>query len=239
MNGREPGREPHRPSLVERYALPPAEIERRSLALVDAALAGRFANADERAVAGRVVYAAGDLALAESLRFQGNAVTAAIEALRSGCPVVVDVRMVAAALDRTRLGRLGGELVCAIDLPGVAELAREQSVTRAIAGMRLASDRLDGAVVAIGNAPTALLALLDLVDAGMVRPACVIGMPVGFVAAAESKAELLRREIPAIAVTGTRGGSPLAAAAVNALLRLALEDAQGSAAAASLAGGAP
>ncbi|HZQ37155.1 MAG TPA: precorrin-8X methylmutase [Dehalococcoidia bacterium] len=232
------GSEPRALSLVERYALPPAEIERRSLALVDAALADRFADAGERAVAGRVVYAAGDLGLAERLRFQGRAVRAAVDALRAGCSIVVDVRMVAAALDRARLERLGSELVCAIDLPGVEALARELGVTRAIAGVRLAESRLDGAVIAIGNAPTALLALLDLIDAGTVRPACVIGMPVGFVAAAEAKAELARRGVPAIAVAGTRGGSPLAAAAVNALLRLAL-DAASPAATASRSGGAP
>lgn len=233
------GTEPRVPSLVERYALPPAEIERRSLALVDAALAGRFADADERVVAGRVVYAAGDLALAGSLRFQGHAVAAAIAALRAGCAVVVDVRMVAAALDRARLERLDSELVCAIELPGVADLAREQGVTRAIAGIRLAGSRLDGAIAAIGNAPTALLALLDLIDAGAVRPACVIGMPVGFVAAAEAKAELLRRGVPSISVVGSRGGSPLAGAAVNALLRLALDGASPPAAAAVRSSGAP
>ncbi len=232
------GREPRAPSLVERYALPPEEIERRSLAQVDAAIGGRFAGADERAVAGRIVYAAGDLPLAESIRFQGEPVAAAITALRAGCPVVVDVRMVAAALDRTRLQRLGNELVCAIELPGVVELARAQGVTRAIAGIRLAGPRLNGAVVAIGNAPTALLALLDLVDAGAVRPACVVGVPVGFVAAAESKAELLRRELPAIMISGTRGGSPLAGAAVNALLRLALDGAASAASATSRSGGA-
>jgi precorrin-8X/cobalt-precorrin-8 methylmutase len=227
------------PSLVDRYALPPAEIERRSLALVDAALAGRFADQDEGAVAGRVVYAAGDLALAASLRFRGEPLAKAIPALRAGCPLVVDVRMVAAALDRARLERLGNELVCAIDLPGVAELAREQGVTQAIAGIRLAGPRLDGAVVAIGNAPTALLALLDLIDAGSVRPACVIGMPVGFVAAAEAKAELLRRDVPAISVVGTRGGSPLAGAAANALLRLALDGSAVAVGQPSRFGGAP
>lgn len=233
------GSEARAPSLVERYALPPEEIERRSLALVDAALAGRFADAAERTAASRIVYAAGDLALAESIRFRGQAVSTAIVALRAGCPVVVDVRMVAAALDRSRLARLGSELVCAIELPGVAELAGEQGVTRAIAGIRLAGSRLNGAVVAIGNAPTALLALLDRIDAGAVAPACVIGMPVGFVAAAESKEALLRREVPAIAVAGTRGGSPLAAAAVNALLRLALDGGGPPAAVAPRSGGAP
>jgi precorrin-8X/cobalt-precorrin-8 methylmutase len=214
---------------VERYALPPAEIERRSLGMVDAALAGRFADPDERAVAGRVVYAAGDLALAGALRFTHAAVPAALAALRAGCRVAVDVRMLAAGVDRALCGRLGCELLCAIEAPGVAELARAQGVTRTLAGMRALRPYLDGALVVVGNAPTALLALLDLIDAGTVRPACVVGMPVGFVAAAESKAELLRRDLPAIVIEGTRGGSAPAAAALNALLRLALDGTPASA----------
>ncbi len=224
-------------SLVERYALAPAEIERRSLGTVQEAIAQRFANAQERAVAARVVYAAGDLALADSLRFREHPVPAALTALRSGCNVVVDVRMVAAALDRKRLAWLGCDLLCAIEAPGAADVARASGVTRSLAGIRQLIARLDGAVVAIGNAPTALLGLLDLVDAGAVRPACVIGMPVGFVAAAESKAELLRRDLPAVAISGTRGGSPLAAAALNALLRLALDPATTPAAAGDAIGG--
>ncbi|HLZ72421.1 MAG TPA: precorrin-8X methylmutase [Dehalococcoidia bacterium] len=211
-------------SLVERYALPPDEIERRSLGIVAPAVGERFADPGEQSVATRVVYAAGDLELARSLRFSCAPLPAAIAALRGRCHVVTDVRMVAAALDRARLQRLGCELLCAIDTPGVAEAARGAGVTRSLAGIRLLAARLDAAVVVIGNAPTALLGLLDLVDAGTVRPACVIGMPVGFVAAAEAKAELLRRHLPAIAIEGTRGGSAVAAAALNVLLRLALDE---------------
>ena len=208
-------------TLVERYVLPPTEIERRSLSHVNAALLGRFAEDDERAVATRICYAAGDLALADALCFAPGAVTAGVVALRSGAPLFVDVRMVAAGLDRARLAALGGELLCAIDAPEAAERAKASGLPRAVEAVRLLATRLDGAVCAIGNAPTALLALLDLCDAGEIHPALIVGMPVGFVAAAESKEELLTRSVPFVTLRGTRGGSPLVAAAINALLRLA------------------
>lgn len=208
-------------SLVERYVLPPDEIERRSLALVDQALADRFAG-DERRVAGRIVYAAGDLGLAEEIRFSSGAVAAGIAALRSGRAVVADVRMVAAGLDRARLDALGCPLVCAIEAPEAASRARVSRLPRSVEAIRLLAASFNGAIAVIGNAPTALLALLDLVDVGAVRPALIIGMPVGFVAAAESKQALVERDIPYVTVVGTRGGSPLAAASLNALARLAL-----------------
>lgn len=215
------GPRPATATLIERYALSPREIERRSLAYVESALRDRFADPQERAIAARVCYAAGDLTLAESLRFAPGAIAAAIQALQRGCLLCADVRMVAVGLDRRRLERLGCGLVCAIDTPAAAARARESGLPRAVEAMRLLAPRLNGAVCAIGNAPTALLALLDAVDAGIARPALIIGMPVGFVAATEAKAELMARPIPHIAIAGTRGGSPPTAAAVNALLRLA------------------
>jgi precorrin-8X/cobalt-precorrin-8 methylmutase len=208
-------------TLVERYALPPAEIERRSLAYVDVALRDRFGDAGERLVAGRICYAAGDLALAEAICFSPGAVAAGVAALSACAALFVDVRMVAAGLDRARQAALGGDLLCAIDAPEALSRARASGLPRAVEAVRLLAPQLDGAVCVIGNAPTALLALLDLCDAGIVQPALVIGMPVGFVAAAESKDELMARGLPFVTIAGTRGGSPLAAAATNALLRLA------------------
>jgi precorrin-8X/cobalt-precorrin-8 methylmutase len=115
------------------------------------------------------------------------------------------------------------ETVCLIDAPEVAERARREGTTRSVAAVRELAPQMDGAVLAIGNAPTALLALLDLIDAGQVAPSMVIGMPVGFVACPESKAELAARSVPHITILGRRGGSSAAAATVNALLDL-LED---------------
>jgi precorrin-8X/cobalt-precorrin-8 methylmutase len=153
-------------------------------------------------------------------------VTASIAALRGGALVIVDVSMVAAGLRSTMLQRLGCQVCVAVTEPNVADAARAAGITRSAMGIRLLKDRLAGSLVAIGNAPTALLELLDLIDAGCAAPAAVIGMPVGLVAAAESKAELVDsgRTTPYATVLGTRGGSPLAAAAVNALLELASQD---------------
>lgn len=216
--------EPRRETLVARYALPPAEIARRSLSFVEQALAAQFRDPDERRVATRICYAAGDLALSASLRFSPGAVADGVAALRGGCDVIVDVKMVAAGLDQPQMERLRCTVHSRIDAPEAKAIAQVSGYPRALEAMRLLRDRLTGAVVAIGNAPTALLALLDMIDAGTARPALVIGMPVGFVAAAESKQELTRRAVPYITVLGTRGGSPLAAAALNALLYLGPPD---------------
>jgi precorrin-8X/cobalt-precorrin-8 methylmutase len=207
--------------LVQRYALPPLETEERSLGIVRQGLGERFRDEQERAVAARILYAAGDLDLAVALRFSPGAIEAGIDVLRSGAPIVTDVRMVSAGLDRLRAEELGCPVYCAIDEPFAGELSRLNGTTRAVEAIRLSAHRLDGSVAVIGNAPTALLCLLDLIDSGVTKPRLIVGMPVGFVAASESKAELVTRDIPYVTIEGSRGGSALAAAAVNALLRLA------------------
>ena len=211
-------------TLVERYALPPAEIEALSLERVSAALAAVGSWPDPEAeIVRRVVYAAGDPTLAPLIRFHPEAVAAGVMALRAGRAIVVDVRMVEVALDYQRIARLGCPVHCQIDAREVREEAARLSLPRAVVAVRALVDAVTDGVVVIGNAPTALLSLLDLVDAGRARPALVVGMPVGFVAAAESKAELARRAVPFITIEGTRGGSAVAAAACNALLRLAVD----------------
>ena len=170
-----------------------------------------------------MLYAAGDPKLAAQLRVHPAAVQAGVAALRRGGPLVVDVAMVAAGVRQSALQELGCPLLVGVTQPRAAELAEQCGMTRSAAAMRLLTPQLAGGVVAIGNAPTALLELLDQLDAGAAPPALVIGVPVGMVAAAESKAELLERQVPWVTLLGTRGGSPLAAAAVNALLELALD----------------
>jgi precorrin-8X/cobalt-precorrin-8 methylmutase len=211
--------------LLAQYGLPPADIERRSLARIEV-LAGQHLPAEPglRHVARRVVYAAGDPDLAAAISLHPDLVNAGVAALRAGRPVIVDVSMVAAGLRASALRRWGCEVIVA-----VAQLAPDASasgITRSALGMRLLAGRLARALLVVGNAPTALLEVLDLVDAGNAPPAAIVGMPVGLVAASESKAELIRRPIPWATVLGTRGGSPLAAAAVNALLELASADGQ-------------
>jgi len=215
-------------SLLARYGLPPAEIERLSLERIEH-VAGPHLPADPglRYVARRVLYAAGDPDLAQSVRLHPDLVEAGVTALRAGRPVIVDVAMVAAGLRGDALRRHGCPVFIAVSEPNVADAARAAGITRSAMGIRLLKDHLEGAVVVIGNAPTALLELLDLIDAGCAAPAAIVGMPVGLVAAAESKDQLVRRTTPYATVLGTRGGSPLAAAALNALLQLAVEDLDG------------
>lgn len=212
-------------TLVHRYALPPDQIEALSLKRVAAQIGPTdHWTAGERAVGLRMVYAAGDAALAPLICFHPRAVSDGTLALSRGASIIVDVRMVEVALDHARARALGCDIVCRIDDPGVAIDAKRMGLPRSVLAMRTLAPRLAGAIVVIGNAPTALLSLLDLVDQGAARPVLVVGVPVGFVAATEAKAELAKRAVPFITVEGTRGGSALAAAAVNALLRLADSD---------------
>ena len=208
-------------SLVEKYALLPGEIDRESLKMVQASLPGGLRLSPmEHYVLCRIVRAEGDPAIASDVGFSPGAVEAGLSCLRASQSVVTDVRMVEMGISKALLREAGVQTKCAIDIPEVAVRARDEGTTRSVAAIRELAPQMDGAVCAIGNAPTALLALLDLVDEGKVSPALVIGMPVGFVACAESKDELVKRSIPYITVLGRRGGSSAAAATVNALLDL-------------------
>jgi len=204
---------------MQRYGLPPQEIERRSLAMVEAAIPSCSGwTSEAREVIKRMVYAGGDLALAGLSRVHQDAVEAGLEAIRAGAPIVCDVRMVAAGLRKC-----ANPVHVAVEfpLPPRWERPDDGTLTRTAAGIRGLEGYLNGGIAVIGNAPTALLMLLDLIDDGQCQPALIIATPVGFVAAAESKQELLKRDVPYVTVEGTRGGSPLAAAAMNALLILA------------------
>ena len=175
-------------SLVGKYALLPDEIDRESLKRVEASLPGSlFLSPVERYVVCRIVRAEGDPDIAKAVEFSPGAVEKGVAALRSGAAVITDVRMVEVGISKALLSNLKVRTRCKIDSPRVAERARKESTTRSVAAMRELAPYMDGAVVAVGNAPTALLALLDLVNEGHAKPALVIGMPVGFVACAESK----------------------------------------------------
>ena len=209
-------------SLVQQYALPPDEIDNQSLIMVEASLPGSLKlSADEKFVVCRIVRAEGDPQISEVVRFSPGALEAGVKALQSGARILTDVRMVEVGISKALLTRQGIATACRIDAQEVADRAKQEQTTRSVAAIRELAPLMEGSVVAIGNAPTALLALLDLVAEGSVRPALVIGMPVGFVACAESKDELQRSDLPFITVQGRRGGSSAAAATVNALLILA------------------
>ncbi|MDP9315987.1 MAG: precorrin-8X methylmutase [Chloroflexota bacterium] len=201
-------------------------ITAESFAIVEAELAalGIQLPPDQHPLMRRAIHSTADFELAHTLRFHPQAIERGVATLRAGAAVVSDVRMVAVGIDRLRLHALGGRVLCQVAEQATADEARTTGATRSAAGVRLAlREAREGAIVVIGNAPTALREVLRQVDAGTSRPALIIGVPVGFVDAAESKAALMdRNSVPWIAVAGRKGGSPVAAALINALLHLAV-----------------
>jgi len=204
---------------TQTYIKDGAAIYEQSFAIIrrEADLA-RFSNG-EADVAVRMIHACGVVEAARHFIFAPGFETAARAALQNGAPILCDAEMVAHGITRARLPARN-EVICTLRDPRTPELAQKLGNTRSAAALELWRDRLEGAVVAIGNAPTALFHLLDLIDAGAPRPAAIIGMPVGFVGAVESKAALAQRADLAFAtVAGRMGGSAMTAAAVNALAR--------------------
>lgn len=204
--------------------LKPHEIEIRSMEIIDGLLPPYPWSPGELAVVKRLVHTTGDPSLATCVRFHPTAIQAGTAALRDGCAVFTDVHMVRMGVNTSRVQALGGDVCCAIDDADIVAQAAAAGRTRAQTAMRVFGPELNGAIVAIGNAPTALREVLALAAEGIARPALVIGMPVGFVDAAESKDALMASDLVYISVAGTRGGSPLAAATVNALLRVLESD---------------
>ena len=194
-----------------------AEIYRESFAIIrrEADL-GRFNTFEER-VAVRIIHACGLVETAADLFFSNTAAEAGIAALLAGAPILCDANMVAQGVTRARLPR-DNPVLCTLGDAEVADLAKRLGTTRTAAALELWRPHLAGAVVAFGNAPTALFHLLEMLDAGAPAPAVIIGMPVGFVGAAESKEALIADgRVPSIVVRGRRGGSAMAAACINAL----------------------
>ena len=198
------------------YIRDPAEIYRQSFATIRAeANLSRFPE-DVAGVVVRMIHTCGQVDMAEHIAYSDDVVTRARTALASGAPVLCDSSMVAAGVTRLVAGN---DVVSLVADPRASELATELHTTRSAAAVDLWADRMGGAVLAIGNAPTALFRLLELVDGGAPVPAAVLGGPVGFVGSAQSKQELIARPrgISYLVVTGRRGGSAMAAAAVNAI----------------------
>lgn len=194
-----------------------AEIYKRSFAIIRAESdLARFSKLEER-VAVRIIHACGMTEIARDIAMSAGFADNARWALVGGAPILCDSKMVANGITRARLPARN-DIVCTLDHPSVPELARKMDNTRSAAAMELWRDRLAGSVVAIGNAPTALFRLLEMLDAGAPPPAAVIGLPVGFVGAAESKQALAADgRVPFLIVKGRKGGSAMAVAAVNAL----------------------
>ncbi len=193
-----------------------AEIYRQSFATIRAEADLSGLPEDVAQVAVRMVHACGQVDLVADVAFSPDVVDRAREALHAGAPVLCDAQMVAAGVTRRRLPK-DNDVVCTLNDPRTPGLAADLGTTRTAAALELWGDRLEGAVVAIGNAPTALFHLLEMVAAGAPRPAVVVGIPVGFIGAVESKEALAASDLDFLVVRGRRGGSAITAAAVNAI----------------------
>lgn len=206
----------------------PADIERTSFAIITEELnqMGLTLPEDIAPVVKRVIHTTADFDYARNLHFTPGAVAAGIAALRSGTPIVTDTTMALAGISKPGLAKLGTTALCYVADPEVAAAAKQQGTTRAVAAVHKAAAAYPGAILAVGNAPTALLTIADQIEAGL-RPALVIGVPVGFVNVVESKERLFavcqECGVPAIVAMGRKGGSTVAAAICNALVYSAAE----------------
>ena len=196
----------------------PADIEKRSFEIITQELGGRTFPAGIDLIVKRVIHTSADFDYADNLCFSEDVVARAKEALAAGATIVTDTNMALAGISKPTLAKFGGKAVCFMADPEVAQEAKERGVTRAVVSLEHAA-RLDGPLIfAIGNAPTALIRLHELIEAGVLSPALVVGVPVGFVNVVESKELFLGGETPYILARGRKGGSNVAAAIINALL---------------------
>lgn len=206
-------------------AVRPEDIEQKSFAIIDREIpeprpyAGKLWE-----VARRCIHALGDTAIINDLKFDEVSLNSGLQALHDGCRIYTDTRMLAAGLVKRRMKPLGIAPVALMDLPGTVEISKKEGITRSRAGIRMISSSLEGAIVAIGNAPTALLTLLEELEKNKGKPALIIGMPVGFVNAAQSKALLAQSRWPHFTLLGRKGGSAIAAACVNAMADIVLRE---------------
>lgn len=200
----------------------PQEIEGKSFQMITEELGEHPFTAEQYPVVQRVIHASADFELGRSMVFHPKAIEAGIAAIRAGQQVVADVQMIQAGVSKDRIRQFGGDVHVYISDPDVIEEAKRLNTTRAIISMRKAIQAGEGGIYAIGNAPTALLELIRLVKEGAAKPGLVIGMPVGFVSAAESKDELRKLDIPFITNIGRKGGSTIVVAALNAISLMAV-----------------
>lgn len=196
----------------------PDEIEQASMRIITSEMGAWLGAPEELPVVKRVIHTTADFDFAENMRFSKEAVKLARAALKSGASVVTDTNMAASGINKAACARFGVKVVCRMADPAVREAAEARGTTRAVVSMEEAAKATPNAIFAIGNAPTALIRLCELIDEGRCAPALVIGVPVGFVNVVESKERLLATKVPYITAVGRKGGSPVASTIVNALL---------------------
>ena len=206
------------------WNLAPGQIEAASMAIIDQEAGEHGWPPGQWPVVRRMIHTSADFDYLETVRMHPRAVDSGLAALRAGCRLLTDTRMAFAGISRRRLDPLGVRVACLMDHPEVARRARQGGTTRAVAAVDLAVEHDPPAVFVIGNAPTALLRLIEHIDSGRVAPALVVGLPVGFVNAAESKQALAALDVPFITALGRKGGSNVAASVINALAIMCAED---------------
>ena len=196
----------------------PMDIEKRSFEIITELLGDRTLDPENELVIKRVIHTTADFDYADQLVFSEDAVQIGMDALLAGCDIITDTQMAKAGINKAILAKLGGEVHCFMSDPDVAEEARERGVTRAMVSMEKAARMEKPFIFAIGNAPTALIRIRELMDQGSLQPILIIGVPVGFVNVVESKELILASQAPYIVARGRKGGSNVAAAICNALL---------------------
>lgn len=197
----------------------PMTIEKKSFEIIAPYLEKFALDEKQTKVYSRLIHASGDPDYANWIKIHQDAIKAGCRALKEGKHIFTDVEMVRTGINKRKLATFGGEVHCLIGEEQILEQAKADGITRSMAAMRAFGSRMDGAIVAIGNAPTALFEVIRLMQEENIRPALIVGVPVGFVGAAESKDELAKLSpVPYITVFGNKGGSPIAAAAINALI---------------------
>jgi len=202
----------------------PHEIEAKSFAIIDEEAGQHSFSSDQWQIVRRMIHTSADFEYMHSVRIHSDAVEAGVRAIRKGGKIFTDTNMARTGIRKASIERFGGEVCCLMASQEIARTAQAAGTTRAETAVDAVADQLDQAIYVVGNAPTALLRLIELVSAGKARPALIVGLPVGFVNAAESKAALLDLDVPFITNVGRKGGSNVAAAVVNALIILAEEN---------------
>ncbi len=201
-------------------------IEDESMEIIEREVGSHPYNELEWPIVRRIIHATADFDFAgeNKIVFHKDAITSGINALKNGCSIIVDVNGVIGGLNKQNPKDFGNNIICNISDPDLAERAKQENKTRAQMSMRIAASEMNGGILVIGNAPTALLEVIKMIREGVTKPALVIGIPVGFVSAAESKEELQTVDVPFITNTGRKGGSSCAASIVNALFKLLREN---------------
>lgn len=196
----------------------PMDIEKRSFEIITEILGETRLDPENELVIKRVIHTTADFEYVQNLVFSDHAVEKGIAALKNGCDIVTDTQMARSGINKTILGKLGGQVHCFMSDGDVAAEAKERGITRAIVSMERAAKLPKPCIFAIGNAPTALISLHQQIQAGMLNPALIIGVPVGFVNVVESKELIIESDVPHIVARGRKGGSNVAAAICNAML---------------------